>query len=130
MRATDLTLPRTARELAADIYRTTRDPGFASDGTLRLELRDRATTILTSLSAGYEYHDAGALLEALTGSAATAAALESLLDLAVDAELIAPAVSAGLRERVADLKRQIAQARRAVLRYRALGAAGPGDRPG
>ncbi len=117
MRAADFTLPRAARELAADIYRTTRDPVFQSDGTLRLELRDRATTIMTSLSAGYERRDATALLEALAGSAATAAELDSLLALAADAGLMDSSVTAPLQDRLSDLKRQISAARRAVLRY-------------
>lgn len=123
MRASDLTLPRTARELAADIYRTTRDPALLPDATLRLELRDRATTIMTSLSAGYERREATALLEALAGSAATAAELDSLLLLAADADLMAPATASALQERLSDLKRQISVARQAVLRYESIGTA-------
>ena len=120
MRLHDFAAWRAARELAADVYRTTRGEAFATDATLRLEMRDRAATIMTSLAAAYEHHDCGGFRESLRTACGAAAELDSLLFLARDADLLAEAGAGSLHRKVAEVRRQVLSVERAALRYEGI----------
>jgi len=130
MRLHDFTAWRAARELAAEIYRTTCSRAFAGDATLRLEMRDRATSIMTSLAAAYERHDCAGFREFLTSANGAAAELESLLYLAEDAGLLATANASPLHRKVRDVKRQVDTVDKAAARYDRLGHAAVGESAG
>lgn len=120
MRLHDFAAWRAARELAADVYRTTRGEAFATDATLRLEMRDRAATIMTSLAAAYEHHDCGGFRDSLGMARGAAAELESLLFLARDADLLTEAGASSLHRKVAEVRHQVLSVERAAMRYEGI----------
>jgi four helix bundle protein len=121
MRLDEFTAWRAARDLASDIYRITRGEAFATDATLRFEMRDRAASIMTSLAAAYEHHDCAGFRESLSSAAGAAAELQSLLYLAQDAGLLADPPASPLHRRVISVKQQVQAVDRAAVRYERLG---------
>jgi four helix bundle protein len=102
---------RAARELAAEVYRVTRNGPFTADATLRLETRDRAVAIMTCLAGGY---GCGEFRQHLVDAAGSARELNSLLYLALDAGFIEADSVDRLRRLIAAVTRHIDQARRAL----------------
>jgi four helix bundle protein len=111
---------KAARELAAEVYRVTRDGLFTADATLRLETRDRAVSIMTNLASGYAQPSCPEFRERLNEAAGSAGELESLIYLAEDAGFLIQDSSDRLRRRVADVRRLIDHVRHAVMRYEGL----------
>jgi four helix bundle protein len=113
----DLLVWQAARKLAADVYTVTGESPFADDPELKSQLRSTATSIMTSVAAGYERKACGGFREALTRAVHTAAELESLLVLGEDLRYLSSDRAADLRTSVGEVRRHLETLRNLVARY-------------
>jgi four helix bundle protein len=120
MQLADFGAWKAARELAAEIYRVTRDGPFSADATLRLETRDRAVSVMTNLAASCERSGCDQVRQCLADAAGSAGELDSLLYLAEDAGFLAAESVDRLQRQVAAVRRHIDSVRRAVDRFESL----------
>jgi four helix bundle protein len=109
-----------ARELTAEIYRATRNGPFRSDATLRVETRDRAVTIMSSLASLYEQQNLEDVRQHLAEASMCARELHSLLFIILDAGFLASPAVNRLRALLTGVAREVSQARWALERFDAL----------
>ena len=80
----DMGVWRKARELARDVYRVTREPGFARDFGLRDQIRRAAVSVLSNIAEGFERDGAGDFARFLTMAKGSAGEVRAQLYVALD----------------------------------------------
>jgi four helix bundle protein len=111
---------RSARTLAAAVYRGTGSAAFSADPHLRQELRAAAVAVMTAIAEGYEQRSCAEFDQRLGAARIAAARLESLIYVAEDAGLLAREAAARLRGRASDTACLIDALRLALIRYQRL----------
>lgn len=99
----DLSVRRKARELAADIYRSTADGAFAKDFSLKDQMRRASVSIASNIAEGHARESRQDTIRFLFIAKSSAAELSTQLYIAEDIEHLPAEVAQSLRARCEEI---------------------------